>query len=204
LAARSKSMSALTTPKQKPDTLWPRLSGSSNNTGGGQGAPAICTLLHPIVLDEVADEPDFVASDERGELLRVKYLPCPDFCSVDQWRMGGSQGGQRTPAALLRAQRAGRTGVRVQRDHEELACALRAGRGYRTRQGKSGGARTSVLEACPTFGTAAAHVEGVPLAVVSLATTRCLPPFQSDPACNSVQGSTRRMAILACVVTRNL
>ena len=47
-------------------------------------------------------------------------------------------------------------------------------------QGKERAAeRARVLEACRTFGTAAGHVEGVPLAVALLATARCPSPSQS-------------------------
>jgi len=58
--------------KQKPGIWSPRLSGSSGSFAGGQGAPVIRTLLHAKLLDDVVDEPDFVASDERGGTLSVK------------------------------------------------------------------------------------------------------------------------------------
>jgi len=82
---------------------------------------------------------------------------------------GRKSGWATNTAALLRAQRAGvQASVYNVTTKSWLAPSEPVEDIEQAR--KSGGARASVLEACRTFGTAAGHVEGVPLAVALLAT----------------------------------
>src|SRR5580693_479024 len=60
-------------------------------------------------------------SDAHG----VKWLMCLVSYHVNRGRMGRSPSRQGTPSALLREKCSGHAGVRLQRQHEELDCALR-------------------------------------------------------------------------------